>query len=95
MILVLSCLNYVFIATAHDTFSSFDSLGPAKSAYAVSDGPSSPACHGSARRGTRGMSPFDCGDGKMTAAIRDTESYVVHGLDADPVKVAEARPSSR
>jgi SAM-dependent methyltransferase len=32
-----------------------------------------------------------CGDGKLTAAFRATESYVVHGLDADAANVADAR----
>jgi len=32
-----------------------------------------------------------CGDGKLTAALRVSESYTVHGLEADPAKVAEAR----
>ncbi|MFH1882007.1 MAG: methyltransferase domain-containing protein [Planctomycetota bacterium] len=32
-----------------------------------------------------------CGDGKLTAALRVSDSYTVHGLEADPAKVAEAR----
>ena len=32
-----------------------------------------------------------CGDGKLTAALRANQSYVVHGLDQDPLNVAEAR----
>jgi outer membrane protein assembly factor BamB len=32
-----------------------------------------------------------CGDGKLTAALRISDSYTVHGLEADPAKVAEAR----
>ena len=32
-----------------------------------------------------------CGDGKLTAALRASESYIVHGLDGDPMKVAAAR----
>ncbi|MHC4680608.1 MAG: class I SAM-dependent methyltransferase, partial [Planctomycetota bacterium] len=32
-----------------------------------------------------------CGDGKLTAALRANESYLVHGLDADGVDVAKAR----
>ncbi len=32
-----------------------------------------------------------CGDGKLTAALRINDSYTVHGLEADPAKVAEAR----
>jgi len=32
-----------------------------------------------------------CGDGKLTAGLRVSESYTVHGLEADPAKVAEAR----
>ena len=31
------------------------------------------------------------GDGKLTAALRAGESYVVHGLDTDPANVARAR----
>ena len=32
-----------------------------------------------------------CGDGKLTAALRANERYVVHGLDADPAKLEAAR----
>ena len=32
-----------------------------------------------------------CGDGKLTAALRASDSYLVHGLDADPANVAAAR----
>jgi len=32
-----------------------------------------------------------CGDGKLTAALRASDRYTVHGLEADPGKVAEAR----
>jgi SAM-dependent methyltransferase len=32
-----------------------------------------------------------CGDGKLTAALRASESFIVHGLDADPSNVATAR----
>jgi len=32
-----------------------------------------------------------CGDGALTAALRATDSYLVHGLDADPKNVAAAR----
>ena len=32
-----------------------------------------------------------CGNGKLTAALRPTESYLVHGLDADAANVEEAR----
>jgi SAM-dependent methyltransferase len=32
-----------------------------------------------------------CGDGKLTAALRINDSYTVHGLEADPARVAEAR----
>ena len=32
-----------------------------------------------------------CGDGRLTAALRKDEAYVVHGLDADPVRVDETR----
>jgi len=32
-----------------------------------------------------------CGDGKLTAALRVSDSYTVHGLEADSAKVAEAR----
>ena len=32
-----------------------------------------------------------CGDGKLTAALRATESYLVQGLDTDPTKVDQAR----
>ena len=32
-----------------------------------------------------------CGDGKLTAALRINDSYTVHGLGADPAKVAQAR----
>ena len=36
-----------------------------------------------------------CGDGKLTAALRANESYVVHGLDADAANVAKARDALR
>jgi len=32
-----------------------------------------------------------CGDGRLTAALRANDRYTVHGLEADPAKVAEAR----
>jgi outer membrane protein assembly factor BamB len=32
-----------------------------------------------------------CGDGKLTAALRANDRYTVHGLEADPAKVAAAR----
>jgi len=32
-----------------------------------------------------------CGDGKLTAALRAADSYVVHGLDTDAANVARAR----
>ena len=32
-----------------------------------------------------------CGDGKLTAALRANDSYLVHGLDTDAEQVAEAR----
>jgi len=32
-----------------------------------------------------------CGDGKLTAALRASEAYVVHGLDADAANVRKAR----
>ena len=32
-----------------------------------------------------------CGDGRLTAALRASDSYVVHGLDSDPANVAKAR----
>jgi len=32
-----------------------------------------------------------CGDGKLTAALRVGDCYTVHGLEADPARVAEAR----
>ncbi len=32
-----------------------------------------------------------CGDGKLTAALRANDRYLVHGLDADAAKVAAAR----
>jgi len=36
-----------------------------------------------------------CGDGKLTAALRANDSYVVHGLDADVAKLAKAREALR
>ena len=36
-----------------------------------------------------------CGDGKLTAALRANESYLVHGLDADAANVAAARKHIR
>ena len=32
-----------------------------------------------------------CGEGKLTAALRASESYLVHGLDTDPANVEKAR----
>ena len=32
-----------------------------------------------------------CGDGKLTAALRAGDGYLVHGLDADRANVARAR----
>jgi outer membrane protein assembly factor BamB len=32
-----------------------------------------------------------CGDGKLTAALRASDSYLIHGLDADPRNVETAR----
>jgi len=32
-----------------------------------------------------------CGDGRLTAALRLNDGYVVHGLDADPANVEKAR----
>jgi len=32
-----------------------------------------------------------CGDGRLTAALRTGDCYTVHGLEADPAKVAQAR----
>lgn len=32
-----------------------------------------------------------CGDGALTTELRSSESYVVHGLDTDPARVAAAR----
>ncbi|MFP4056779.1 MAG: PQQ-binding-like beta-propeller repeat protein [Candidatus Brocadiia bacterium] len=37
------------------------------------------------------MVHLGCGDGTLTAALRATARYVVHGLDGDPANVAEAR----
>jgi len=36
-----------------------------------------------------------CGDGKLTAALRVNDSYVVHGLDTDPENVTRARKQIR
>ena len=36
-----------------------------------------------------------CGDGKLTAALRANDSYLVHGLDADAGNVAKAREHIR
>ncbi|MBL7224038.1 MAG: PQQ-binding-like beta-propeller repeat protein, partial [Candidatus Brocadiae bacterium] len=36
-----------------------------------------------------------CGDGRLTAALLASDSYVVHGLDTDPAKVAQARERIR
>ncbi len=32
-----------------------------------------------------------CGDGRLTASLRASDAYLVHGLDADPANVATAR----
>ncbi len=34
---------------------------------------------------------LNCGDGKLTAALRANDSYLVHGLDADAKKIEQAR----
>ena len=36
-----------------------------------------------------------CGNGKLTAALRVNDSYLVHGLDADPANVENARAHVR
>ena len=36
-----------------------------------------------------------CGDGKLTAALRANDSYVVHGLDPEPRNIADAREHIR
>ena len=36
-----------------------------------------------------------CGDGKLTAALRANDSYLVHGLDADAKNVEKAREHIR
>ncbi len=36
-----------------------------------------------------------CGDGRLTAALRASDSYLVHGLDADPANVEQARQHLR
>ena len=36
-----------------------------------------------------------CGDGKLTAALHASDSFLVHGLDADPARVAKARAHVR
>ena len=36
-----------------------------------------------------------CADGKLTAALRASDAYVVHGLDADPANVARTREHIR
>ncbi|MFH1923342.1 MAG: class I SAM-dependent methyltransferase [Planctomycetota bacterium] len=38
---------------------------------------------------------LDCGDGRLTAALRASESYVVHGLDGNAASVAKAREHVR
>ena len=34
---------------------------------------------------------FNCGDGKLTAALRARDGYLVHGLDSDPANLERAR----
>ena len=36
-----------------------------------------------------------CGDGKLTAALRANDSYLVHGLDTDPANIEKAREHIR
>lgn len=36
-----------------------------------------------------------CGDGRLTAALRATDRYTVHGLEADADRVAAARQAIR
>ena len=37
----------------------------------------------------------NCGDGKLTAALRENDSYLVHGLDADAKNIEQARKHIR
>jgi outer membrane protein assembly factor BamB len=45
------------------------------------------------RSGVRGglVVHVGCGDGKLTAALRTSDSYLVHGLDSDPARIKAAR----
>ena len=38
---------------------------------------------------------LDCGDGKLTAALRAADRYLVHGLDTNPENVEKARQHIR
>jgi len=68
----------------------------------VAQGPAPGASEAPAREildaaGVRGglVVHVGCGRGELTAALRANDSYLVHGLDTDPAKVAAARKHIR
>jgi len=65
-------------------------------------GPGDPQAAAQARQileatGVRGglVVHLGCGDGALTAALRGSDSFLVHGLDADPANVGRARARFR
>jgi len=74
-------------------------------AVLVSAWPAAPAAAGPAETaaeiledtGVRGglVVHLGCGDGRLTAALRAGDAYLVHGLDADPANIEKARSSLR
>jgi outer membrane protein assembly factor BamB len=65
----------------------------AASAQASNDSPTSWAKEVLKTAGVQGgiVVHLGCGDGKLTAALRVSDCYTIHGLEADAAKVAEAR----
>jgi len=63
----------------------------------VRAGPAEEAARILADTGVRGglVVHLGCGDGRLTAALRAGDAYVVHGLDADPKNVEAAREHIR
>ena len=62
-------------------------------AEALNIDPGDQACRVLADAGVRGglIVHVGCGDGKLTAALRANDGYVVHGLDANPANIEKAR----
>ena len=68
-------------------------LAPAAVTAAVPVSERQSAGHILAATGVKGglIVHIDCGDGRLTAALRDNERYIVHGLDTDTKDIETAR----